>query len=564
VLRPLHKFLPLLGILCMSGQSFAQEQKTESDTPAKPIISNPYRQGRSIAVARHWMVASSHPLATLAGLDMLRAGGTAMDAAVAVATTLGVVEPMSIGMGGDAWMLYYEAKTGKVYALNGSGRSPQGLAREHFKDADKIDGWSSVTVPGAVDAYWTGHEKFGKLPWADLFLPAIKHADEGYGVTEIVGTLWGVGAGKLARDPWSKKCWLLPDGKAPKVGEIMKLPNLAQTLRTVAAGGRDAYYKGPIAEEIVRYAKESGGFFTMEDFAGHHSEWVDAISTNYRGYDVYQCPPNGQGAGVLMMLNILEGFDLPKMTFNSPEYLHLLIEAKKLAYADLYKFVGDPTRGKLPIKELLSKEYASERRKLIDPAKAAVEVKPGIPKTGDTACFSVVDAKGNACSFINSNFANFGSGITGGSTGMILQNRGEGFTLERGHFNEYKPGTRPYHTIIPGMVLKDSKLYMSYGLMGGDMQPQGHVQFLLAHFDHDFNIQQAVDIPRWKHEKDLLIYLEEGNAPATFDGMKALGHEVKQANFLTFGSAQVIRRDPDTGILFGASDSRRDGLALGW
>ncbi len=556
VLVTLLTMLPTMSAVAQNGEPSA--------APAKPIIADAYRQGRSMVIARHGMVASSHPLATQAGLDMLRAGGSAMDAAVAVASTLGVVEPMSIGIGGDAWMLYYEAKTGKVYALNGSGRSPVGLTRDHFKDGDKINGWASVTVPGAVDAYWTGHQKFGKLAWKDLFQPAIRHADEGYPVAEIIGTMWSTAAGKLARDTWSKQCWLMSDGKAPKVGEVMKLPKLAASLKTIADGGRDAYYKGPIAAEIVRYAKESGGFFTAEDFANTHSDWVDAISTNYRGYEVYQCPPNGQGAGVLMMLNILEGYDLPKMTFNSPEYLHLLIEAKKLAYADLYKFVGDPARGELPIKGLLSKDYAAERRKLIDPAKAAAEVKPGIPKTGDTACFSVVDAEGNACSFINSNFANFGSGITGGATGIILQNRGEGFTLEKGHFNEYKPGVRPYHTIIPGLVTKDGKLYMTYGLMGGDMQPQGHVQFLLAHLDHGFNLQQAIDIPRWKHEDGVKVYLEQGNAPATFDGLKALGHEVTQANFLTFGSAQAISRDPDTGVLFGASDSRRDGLALGY
>ncbi len=557
-------FLPLVTILYMCHPTFAQDTKPAPETPSKPIIFDQYRQGRSMVIAQHGMVASSQPLATLAGLDILRAGGTAMDAAVAVATTLGVVEPMSIGMGGDAWMLYFEAKTGKVYALNGSGRSPQKLKRRHFKKDDQIDGWASVTVPGAVDAYAEGLKRFGKMPFSEVLKPAIRYAEEGYPVTEIVGTMWGAAAGKLSRDPWSKKAWLTAEGKAPRVGEIMKLPLLAQTLKTIAEGGRDAYYNGPIAEEIVRYAKESDGFLTMKDFADHHSDWVDPISTNYRGYDVYQCPPNGQGAGVLMMLNLVEGFDLPKMTFNSPEYLHLLIEAKKLAYADLYKFVGDPTRGKIPAEWLLSKDYAAERRKLIDPARAAPEVKPGIPKDGDTACFSVVDGEGNACSFINSNFANFGSGITGGSTGIILQNRGEGFTLEKKHFNEYKPGTRPYHTIIPGMVLKDGKLYMSYGLMGGDMQPQGHVQFLLAHLDHGFNLQQAIDIPRWKHEKDLLIYLEEGKAPATFDAMKKLGHEPKQANFLTFGSAQAIIRDQNTGVLFGASDSRRDGLALGY
>jgi gamma-glutamyltranspeptidase/glutathione hydrolase len=542
----------------------AADETPKPAPPEKPIISDAYRQGRSMVTARHGMVASSNPLATLAGLDVLRAGGTAMDAAVAVATTLGVVEPMSIGMGGDAWMLYFEAKTGKVYALNGSGRSPQGLKRKHFKKDDKITGWASVTVPGAVDAYWTGHQRFGRLPFADLLKPAIGYAEDGYAVSEIVATLWSVEVGKLGRDPWSKKSWLTADGKAPRMGEVMKLPALAQTLKTIAAGGRDAYYKGPIAQEIVRYAKESGGFFTMADFEKHHSDWVEPVSTNYRGYDVYQCPPNGQGAGVLIMLNLLEGYDLPHMKFNSPEYLHLLIEAKKLAYADLHKFVGDPARGKIPVAGLLSKEYAAGRRRLIDPAKAAPEVKPGIPSKGDTACFSVVDAEGNACSFINSNFANFGSGITGGSTGIMLQNRGEGFTLEKKHFNEYKPGVRPYHTIIPGMVLKGGKLYMSYGLMGGDMQPQGHVQFLLAHLDHEFNIQQAMDIPRWKHEKGLEIRLEEGTPRETIEALKKLGHDTKDAGYLTFGSAQAIRVDPDTGTLAGASDSRRDGLALGY
>jgi gamma-glutamyltranspeptidase/glutathione hydrolase len=534
----------------------------------KPVISDPHRQGRSMVVARNGMVASSHPLASLAGLDMLRAGGTAMDAAVAMAATLGVVEPMSIGIGGDAWFLYYEAKTGKVYAFNGSGRSPKALAREYFdaKEVKRIEGasWESVTVPGAVDAYAQGVERFGNLPLSKLLEPAIYYAENGYGVTEIVATIWATQLGKLKRDEWSATFWLNEDGRAPETGDVFQNPALAESLRKIAEGGRDAFYEGPIAEEIARYARETGGWLNEEDFAAHRGEWVDPISTNYRGYEVYQCPPNGQGMAVLIMLNILEGFALPEMTFNSPGYKHLLIEAKKLAYADLGKYLGDPARGEIPLQGLLSKEYAAERRKLIDPKKAMPFPEAGVPKHGDTAYMTAVDREGNACSFINSLFSSFGSGKSGGSTGILLQNRGNGFTLENGHFNEYKPGVRPYHTIIPGMVTRDGKLYMSYGLMGGDMQPQGHVQFLLAHLDHGLNLQEAIDVPRWRHMEGMEVRLEHGTPEDTADALAAMGHDVKPANYLSFGSAQAIIRDRDTGVLRAGSDSRRDGQAIGY
>ncbi len=559
----------LLSVLVslMTASVFGQTEESAA-LEKRPIISDPHRAGRSIVVARNGMVASSHPLASLAGLDMLRAGGTAMDAAVAMATTLGVVEPMSIGIGGDAWFLYYEAKTGKVYAFNGSGRSPAGLTREYFakKDVQKIEAasWESVTVPGAVDAYTQGIERFGKLPLGKVLEPAIYYADNGYGVTDIVARMWATTLGKLKKDEWSPKFWLNAEGRAPKAGEVFKHPALAATLRQIAEGGRDAYYKGPIAKEIARYAKASGGWLTEEDFAAHRGEWVDPISTNYRGYDVWQCPPNGQGMAVLMMLNLMEGYDLAPMTFNAPEYQHLMIEAKKLAFADLGKYLGDPKRGEIPVAGLLSKEYAAERRKLIDPKKAMPFPDAGIPQHSDTAYMTAVDGEGNACSFINSLYASFGSGKTGGATGIILQNRGEGFTLEKGHFNEYKPGVRPYHTIIPGMVTKGGAMYMSYGLMGGDMQPQGHTQFLIAHLDKGLNIQEAMDFPRWRHSDGMEVFLEDGTPQANFDALKAMGHEVKPANFFSFGSAQAIIRDPETGVLFGASDSRRDGQAMGY
>ena len=531
------------------------------------IRANPYRAGRSMTMSRHGIVASEHYLASLAGLDMLRSGGSAMDAAVAVAATLNVVEPMMTGAGGDVFILYYEAATGKVHALNGSGHAPRKLTMDYFRDHDRHSindhSWEAVTVPGAVDAWLTAHEKFGRLPLEKVFAPAIHHAEEGYPISEIVGMAWNAYGRALQRDRWARETYLV-DGKPPKIGTVFKNPRLAKSLRQIAAGGRDAFYRGPIAKEIVRYAQETGGFLTMEDFAAHHSDWVEPITTNYRGYDVYQCPPNGQGIGVLLMLNILEGFDLPKMKFDSPEYLHLLIEAKKLAYADLHRYVADPRKSRVPVKELLSKAYAARRRKLIDLQKAAPDVEPGLPVGSDTTYFTVIDAEGNAVSFINSLYSAFGSGIVGGSTGIMLQNRGAGFTLEEGHPNQYAPGKRPYHTIIPGMVLKDGKLYLSYGLMGGAMQPQGHVQFLLAHLDHGLTIQEAMDVPRWRHMSGLEVRLEHGTPRATMAALRALGHEVRPANLSDFGSSQAILVDPKTGTYFGASDPRRDGMALGY
>ncbi len=538
---------------------------------ARGVRANPYRAGRTMTMSRNGIVASSHVYASQAGLDMLRSGGNAMDAAVAAAATLAVVEPMMTGLGGDVFLLYYEAKSGKVYALNGSGHSPKNLTREYFAEkakregGEKIDGdsWEAVTVPGAADAWATALARFGSKPLSEILAPAIRYAEEGYPVSEIVQEVWAEDAPVLKKDAWTAKTYLM-EGRAPKRGEVFKNPYLARTLRQLATGGRDAFYRGEIAKEIVRYSNESGGFLTMDDFAAHASTWVDPISVNYRGYDVFQCPPNGQGLGVLLMLNLLEGYDLKSMKLGSPEYLHLLIEAKKLAYADLQHYVADPEKSKLPIPALLSKAYAAERRKKIDTAHAAASVEFGIPEGSDTIYLTAIDKEGNAVSFINSIYSAFGSKITGGATGILLQNRGSGFTLERGHFNEYASGKRPYHTIIPGMVLKNGKLYMSYGLMGGPMQPQGHVQFLLSHLEFGLTPQEAADLPRWRHLDGARILLEHGTPRATLDAMRAMGHDAKYASGGDFGGCQAILVDPTTGTYFGASDPRKDGAALGY
>lgn len=529
------------------------------------VISDSGRAGRSMAMGRHGMVASSHYLGTQAGLDILKSGGNAMDAAVAVAAVLGVVEPAMIGIGGDAFFLYYEAASKKVYGYNGSGRSPKGLSRAHFGDRKEIEreSWESVTVPGAVDAYAAGLERFGKQGLKEALAPAIAHAMNGYPVHEIVGMTWAAEEAVLNRSEWARKLKLV-DGHAPRVGSVFVDEAYGRTLAAIVEGGRDSFYRGSIAEEIVRYSNESGGFLTREDFSEHEGNWVEPVSTNYRGYDVYQCPPNGQGGAVISMLNMLEGFDVGGMEFQSAESLHLMIEVKKLAYANIGRYFGDPERGDIPLQVLLSKEYATERRGLIDMSVAAKQADAGIPKHGDTAYMSVVDSEGNACSFINSLYYPFGSGIVGGNTGVFLQSRGMGFSLEPGHFNEYAPGVRPFHTIIPGMVLEGEDLYMSYGVMGGPMQPHGHVQFLVNHLDHGFSIQDSIDIPRFRHDSGLSVALETGMPESVWKGLLGLGHEVKPGPFSTMGGAQAVMLDAESGVLYGASDPRKDGVALGY
>ncbi len=531
-------------------------------------------------MARRGMVATSHPLATLAGLDMLRAGGSAIDGAIAAAAMLGVAEPMMTGIGGDAFLLYHLADPdggpGDVLGLNGSGRSPRGLARERLPGRRiDPDSWAAVTVPGAVDLWQTAHRRFGRLRFADLLGPAIETAEAGFPVSERVQGMWTACTARLRRDRAAAEHYLV-DGEAPELGAVFRSPALARSLRQIAEDGRDAFYRGPIAESIVRYAGESGGFLRLEDFRRHESTWVDPIGTMYRGREVLQLPPNGQGLGALLMLNLLENFDLGSMDVASAEHTHLLVEAKKLAYADLYAHVGDPegeplrSAGGVPLPELLDKAYALKRSRLIDPGRAARDASPGGippgsgPVGSDTVYLAVVDGEGNAASLINSLFAPFGAAIAGGDTGIMLHCRGAGFTLKPGHPNEYRPGKRPFHTIIPGMVRNRGRLELCYGVMGGPFQPQGHVQFLTNHMDHGLPLQAAIDRPRWRHTSGLELLCERGMEPATVDALAALGHDVRsRVRGAEFGGAQAIRVDRH-GTLHGASDPRKDGAALGY
>lgn len=532
-----------------------------------PILSNPFRAGRSMTMSRHGIVASSHVFASEAGVQVLRNGGNAMDAAIAAAATLAVVEPMMTGLGGDVWILYYDAATRKVYALNGSGRSPRELSREYFrhKAKEEIDpsSWESATVPGALDAWVSGLERFGSRPLAELLEPAIRYADEGFPVTEIIGSYWKSFAAGMKEDPMAASTYLV-GGEAPAIGSVFRNPRLANTLRQIAGGGRDAFYRGPIAKEIVRYAQATGGFLTLKDFEDHRSTWVEPLHVNYRGFDVYECPPNGQGIAVLLMLNILENFDIPSMKPQSPELLHLLLETKKLAFADVEALVSDPLYLNFPPEDLLSEAHAAQRASMIDLAQARDVSEPTFPTGSDTVYLCTIDAKGNAVSLINSVFAGFGSKRVGGETGIVMQNRGSGFNLIPGHPNEYAPAKLPFHTIIPGMVTRGDRLYMTFGVMGGDYQPQGHVQLLVNHLDFGYSIQEAISMPRWLHQGGRLSFLEYGTPESVAQGLRDRGHTVRGGSGGLFGGAQAILVDPVTGTYFGASDPRKDGAALGY
>jgi gamma-glutamyltranspeptidase/glutathione hydrolase len=529
---------------------------------ARGVRANPYRAGRRLAIGRRGLAATAHPLASLAAVDALRDGGNAVDAAIAAAAVLAVVEPAMTGAGGDAFMLYYDAGRRQVYGLNGSGRSPAALSLEQFRARSPTDqGWEVVTVPGAVDAWTSAHGRFGRLALPRLLEPAIELAADGFAVTEIVAETWRDHAARLMGDAPARSVYLIDD-RPPAAGQWFRNTRLAATLERIAADGRAGFYEGPVAAEIVRHARSTGGYFSLEDFAAHRSEWVAPIATDWGEWRIHQIPPNGQGLGVLLMLDLLAGFDLRAHPLDSAEYLHLLIEAKKLAYADLYRYVADPRSVSVPLAGLLDPDYAAARRRLIDPARAAGAVRPGRPTGSDTTCLATADGDGNAVSFINSLYFAFGSGIAGGDTGVLLQNRGAGFSLERGHPNCYAPSKRPYHTIIPGMVTRGDRPYLSYGLMGGTMQPQGHVQFLLAHLVHGLSIQEAIDLPRWNHVAGRQVLVEHGVPRRVMEGLRSRGHEIVPADHRSFGGAQAILLDTGTDAMFGASDPRKDGIAL--
>lgn len=534
---------------------------------------------RSEVIATHGMAATSQPLATQIAIDILKSGGNAIDAAIAANAALGLMEPTGNGIGGDLFAIIWDAKTKKLYGLNASGRSPRSLTREWFID----NGYESipprgalpVSVPGTVDGWFEMHQRFGSLPMKEILKPAIDYAREGFPVSEYIAWLWKKYETILGEYPAFRETYL-PNDRAPAKGEIFKNPRLANTLEKIAEGGRDVFYKGEMAHVIADHVQANGGFLSYEDLLSHHSEWVEPVSTSYRGYDVWELPPNGQGIAALQMLNILEPFDLAAMGFGSADYLHVLTEAKKLAFEDRAKFYADPDFADVPVKEMISKAYADRRRELLSMEKAAKAYPPGDPKleNGDTIYLTTADKYGNMVSLIQSNYRGMGSGMVPPGLGFNLQDRGELFSLEEGHANSFEPGKRPFHTIIPAFVTKDGKPWLSFGIMGGAMQPQAHVQILVNLIDFGMNLQEAGDAPRLRHEGSSqptgeqmndggVLLLESGIGAQVIEELRQRGHQVS-LSVGGFGGYQAIRRDEENGTYIGASETRKDGHAAGY
>lgn len=534
---------------------------------------------RSEVIARHGIAATSQPLATQVALDILKEGGSAVDAAIAANAVLGLMEPTGCGIGGDLFAIVWDAEGSKLHGLNASGRSPQSLTLDYFKQNNMTRipprGPLPVTVPGCVDGWFELHEKFGRLPIKKVLAPAIRYADEGFPVSELIAYYWERG-GNVLKDYPNFASVFLPHGKAPKKGDIFSNPQLASTYRILAEEGRDSFYRGELASTMASFCKQHGCFLTKKDFEDHRSEWVKPLSLSYRGYDVWELPPNGQGMAALQMLAILEGIDLGKMEHNSAEYLHHLVEAKKLAFEDRAQYYADPAKSKVPVEQLLSPSYTNARRRLIDPAKAATDVAHGDPRLqhGDTIFLTVADDKRNMVSLIQSNYRGFGSGLVPDGLGFCFQDRGELFALDPDHPNVYEPGKRPFHTIIPGFVTRDGKPWLSFGVMGGDMQPQGHVQVLCNMIDFGMNVQAAGDAARFRHAGSSTptgepnkgsgrLYLESGVDAEARKQLSSMGHDVQSARG-GYGGYQAIRYDAERDVYFGASESRKDGHAAGY
>lgn len=541
---------------------------------------------RSEVLAQRGMVCTSHPLATQIGVDVLKADGSAVDAAIAANAALGLMEPVSCGIGGDLFAIVWSAKDKKLYGLNASGRSPLGLSLDQMQaELLKLNrttipsrGMLPISVPGCVDGWSELHSKFGRLPLSQVLAPAIRYAREGFPVTELIGYYWGRGV-RIAQEDKLPGAFLetfAPDGHAPACGEIFKNPDLANTLSLIAERGRDAYYRGEITEKIDAFMRANGGWLRKEDFAKHASKWVEPVSVNYRGYDVFELPPNGQGIAALQMLNILEGFDLRKMGFQSADAFHVMIEAKKLAFEDRAKFYADPAFAKIPLKGLLSKEYAAERRKLIRMDRAGKTYDAGNPalRDGDTIYLTTADSDGNMVSLIQSNYRGFGSGIAVPGLGFGFQDRGEMFVFEPGHANVYAPGKRPFHTIIPAFIMRDGQPFMSFGVMGGAMQPQGHVQIVVNLVDFGLGLQEAGDAARWQHEGSTdynvpkmtsggWVNLESGVPWEVKAELQRRGHDIR-SDLGGYGGYQAILCDTTNKVYHGASESRKDGCAMGY
>lgn len=532
---------------------------------------------RSEVIGQHGMAATSQPLATQVAIDILKRGGTAVDAAIAANAVLGLVEPTGCGIGGDLFAIVWDPRRKKLHGLNASGRSPARLTLDHFSKLglDRIPAFGPlpVTVPGAVDGWFTLHGKFGKLPMADILQPAIRYARDGFPLTELIAYYWQLNARRLSQFANFKETFM-PGGKAPKVGEIFRNPRLASTYQKIADGGRDAFYRGDIARAIAGHMRQAGGFLDADDLAAHTSEWVAPVRARYRGYDVWELPPNGQGIAALQILNILETYDVRAMGFGSAEYMHAFIEAKKLAFADRARFYADPAFNKIPVAKLISKVYARKRKKLIDPERAQRSVPAGKLAKGDTIYLTVADRDGMMVSLIQSNYRGMGSGMVPRDLGFVLQDRGELFDLRPGHFNSYAPRKRPFHTIIPAFVTYRGQPYLSFGVMGGAAQPQMHAQVIVNIIDFDMNLQEAGDAPRVLHTGSSqptgetmsdggTVYLESGFSREAVRALTRKGHRIGTRNG-GFGGYQAIGYDARNRVYRGASESRKDGQAAGY
>ncbi|EGN74783.1 gamma-glutamyltranspeptidase [Idiomarina sp. A28L] len=533
---------------------------------------------RSEVMAPEAMAATSQGLATQVALDIMQAGGNAIDAAIAANAVLGLVEPTGNGIGGDLYAIIWHAESEQLYGLNASGRSPMSLSLDYFiengYESIPARGLLPLSVPGAVDGWFEMHGRFGALPMNEILAPSIHYAENGFPVTEVIAYYFERNAEVLQDFPGFREVFM-KNGHPPRKGEMFRNPDLANTYKQLASDGRDAFYEGEIARTIGNFVQEHGGFLSYEDLAAHHSEWVDPVSTNYRGYDLWELPPNTQGIAALQILNILEHFDIAEMGFDSPEYIHHFVEAKKLAFEDRAKFYSDTAFNDIPVDWLISKEYAQERVQLINPQRAGRSYEPGNPPTtGDTIYLTTADKHGNMVSLIQSNYRGMGSGVTPEGLGFVLQNRGELFALEEGHMNVFEPGKRPFQTIIPAFVTKDGKPLMSYGVMGGATQPQMHAQILINMIDFGMNLQEAGDAPRILHTGSSqptgetmvdggAVSLENGFSNNTRRELVKMGHRLQEA-VGPYGGYQAIWFDAEQGIYIGASESRKDGYAAGY
>jgi gamma-glutamyltranspeptidase/glutathione hydrolase len=576
----MKKVVSILGFITLLMLSTLSLQAQPDRITGEPFAT------RSAVIAENGIVATSQPLATQIGLDILKNGGNAIDAAIATNAALGLMEPTGSGIGGDLFAIVWSAEDQKLYGLNASGRSPLGLSYDQMKqEIEKRDGEGipaygvlPISVPGAVDGWFELHDKLGDTPMDEILAPSIKYAEEGFPVSELIAYYWDIGARIHNDRPGAFKEEMTIAGEAPEKGQIMKRPELGNTYRLLANKGRDAFYEGEIAEKIDQFMRENGGYLRKKDFEQHTSTWVDPVSVNYRGYDVYELPPNGQGIAALQILQILEEYDLSSMGYGSEKALHLMTEAKKLAFEDRAKFYADPAFEDVLVQELISKEYAKKRNEQLGEY-ASGNVKPGMSKLedGDTIYLTTADSEGNMVSLIQSNYRGMGSGIVVPSLGFVFQDRGELFSMDPDHANVYEPGKRPFHTIIPAFVMKDGEPFMSFGVMGGGMQPQGHVQIITNMIDFDMNLQEAGDAARWRHtgstqptddaddylENSGTLNLESGYDYQTVRKLMMRGHDVA-FDVGGYGGYQAIMWDPEEGVYYGASESRKDGHAAGY